>query len=114
MLGLSQRKLALAVGVTFQSVHNYEMGTTRISVGRLYDVSRALDAPISFFFDEAPAITDTSHVLTGAEIEEPESVNLFYRRETLNLVRAYYRISDKSVRRQIYSLVKTIARRFDE
>jgi len=61
MLGLSQEKLGEAIGLTFQQVQKYERGANRIGASRLHDLSRVLDVPVSFFFDNmdpvrAPAI----------------------------------------------------------
>src|SRR5580700_2726186 len=61
MLGLSQEKLGEAIGLTFQQVQKYERGANRIGASRLYELSRVLDVPVSFFFDDvdpvrAPAI----------------------------------------------------------
>src|SRR5262249_51227423 len=61
MLGLSQEKVGEMLGLTFQQVQKYERGANRISAGRLYRIGRALDVPVSFFYDDmdpvrAPAI----------------------------------------------------------
>src|ERR1700691_3401476 len=61
MLSLSQEKLGEAIGLTFQQVQKYERGANRIGASRLFELSRVLDVPVSFFFDEtdpvrAPAI----------------------------------------------------------
>src|ERR671926_593637 len=61
MLRLSQEKLGEAIGLTFQQVQKYERGANRIGASRLHELSRVLDVPISFFFDDtdpvrAPAI----------------------------------------------------------
>src|SRR5580692_2630680 len=61
MLGLSQEKLADAIGLTFQQVQKYERGTNRVGASRLLELSRVLDVPVSFFYDQtdpvrAPAI----------------------------------------------------------
>src|SRR5580658_1025622 len=61
MLGLSQEKLGEAIHLTFQQVQKYERGANRIGASRLLELSRVLDVPVSFFFDEtdpvrAPAI----------------------------------------------------------
>src|SRR5919107_3688638 len=52
MLGLSQEKLAEMIGLTFQQVQKYERGANRIGASRLYELSRVLDVPVSFFFDD--------------------------------------------------------------
>ena len=52
LLGMSQEKLGEAIGLTFQQVQKYERGANRIGSSRLYDLSRVLDVPISYFFDD--------------------------------------------------------------
>ena len=52
LLGMSQEKLGEAIGLTFQQVQKYERGANRIGSSRLFDLSRGLDVPIGFFFDE--------------------------------------------------------------
>lgn len=109
LLGLSQEKLGEAVGITFQQLQKYERGSNRISASRLFNLSQVLDVPVSFFFDELPA--KTGHE-TFAEDLEPcetgESISMA-RRETLELVRAYYRIAEGGVRRRAFELIKALA-----
>lgn len=67
LLGMSQSKLGEALGLTFQQVQKYEHGVNRITAGMLYQLSRTLDVPISFFFDcyesiEGPSAPSASHV----------------------------------------------------
>ena len=50
LMGLSQEKLADAVGVTFQQVQKYERGTNRVSASRLYTFSKILGVKIDFFY----------------------------------------------------------------
>jgi transcriptional regulator with XRE-family HTH domain len=110
MLGLSQEKLGEAIGLTFQQVQKYERGANRIGASRLHDLSRVLDVPVSFFFDDidpvrAPAIPSGFH--------EPEAdafdADPLRKRETIELVKAYYRIDDVAVRRRIFDLAKALA-----
>src|ERR1700735_629684 len=54
LLGMSQEKLGNAVGLTFQQIQKYERGANRIGASRLFDMSRVLDVPVQFFFDEMP------------------------------------------------------------
>src|ERR687886_2352058 len=54
LLGMSQEKLGEALGLTFQQVQKYERGANRIGASRLFDLSRVLDVPIGFFFDDMP------------------------------------------------------------
>src|SRR5580658_7481808 len=56
MLGLSQEKLGEAIGLTFQQVQKYERGANRIGASRLHELSRVLDVPVSFFFDDVDPV----------------------------------------------------------
>lgn len=114
LLGLSQEKLGDALGLTFQQVQKYERGANRIGSSRLYQISRFLDVPISFFFDEMPAGLDTVERQVKAGLREQQQKTLdpdpLVRRETLKLVRAYYRISDPKARKCLFELTKTLAK----
>jgi len=116
LLGLSQEKLGEMIGLTFQQVQKYERGANRVSCSRLFDLSRALDVPISYFFDDmADEVRNLSPVQMVREppIEEPAAaeVDPRLRRETLELVRNYYSIIDPDVRRRIYDLAKALTSR---
>jgi len=55
LLGISQEKLAHALGVSFQQVQKYERGSNRISASKLYEIACALDVPVLFFFEDLPS-----------------------------------------------------------
>ena len=110
LLGMSQSKLGDALGLTFQQIQKYEKGSNRIGSSRLYRLSKILDVPVAFFFEELP-----SDVSAGAQsaVESTEGSfeqNRLVRRETLELVRAYYRIKETKVRKRIFELVKTVGK----
>ncbi|MFD2234443.1 helix-turn-helix domain-containing protein [Phaeospirillum tilakii] len=116
LLGMSQEKLGEAIGLTFQQVQKYERGANRIGSSRLFDLARILDVPISFFYDDMPdevkAMSPVA-VVRGDQAPAPTPTpdqDVLARRETLELVRAYYRIPDPRVRAQVYSLAKSLAR----
>jgi transcriptional regulator with XRE-family HTH domain len=50
-IGLSQERLAEALGLTFQQVQKYERGVNRVSASKLYEIARILRAPITSFFE---------------------------------------------------------------
>lgn len=52
VLGVSQEKLADQLGLTFQQVQKYERGANRVSASKLYEIARALNASITYFFEE--------------------------------------------------------------
>jgi transcriptional regulator with XRE-family HTH domain len=117
LLGLSQERLGDALGLTFQQVQKYERGINRVGASRLFDLARVLDVPISFFFDDMPEpIGGSARALpapmaTGfADAQDAFGTDAFLnRRETLELVRAYYRIADPAVRKRVFDLIKSLA-----
>jgi len=109
LLGMSQEKLGEAIGLTFQQVQKYERGANRIGASRLFDLSRVLDVPVSFFFDDAPATDTPPRRLELNEEAAPFEPDPMAKRETLELVRAYYRISNPAVRKRLFELTKSIA-----
>lgn len=114
MLGMSQEKLGEAIGLTFQQVQKYERGANRIGASRLFELSRVLDVPVSFFFDDMP--TETAlRMARGEANDDVEALELdpMAKRETLELVRAYYRITDAGVRKKVFELAKALARSGD-
>ncbi len=112
--GMSQTTLGDAIGLTFQQMQKYERGTNRISSSRLFDLSRVLDVPIAYFFDDMPtAVTASSPTLGGGKAKKPPSYELdpMAKRETLQLVRAYYKITDPEIRKQLFEMTKTLGAR---
>ena len=115
LLGMSQERLGEALGLTFQQVQKYERGVNRVGASRLFDLSRVLDVPISFFFDDMPeslASTYGGHAGRRAagfsETQDGFTDDALNRRETLELVRAYYRITDPAVRKRVFDLIKSM------
>ncbi len=104
LLGMSQTTLGDAIGLTFQQVQKYERGTNRISASRLFDLSRVLDVPVEYFFGDMPA-TEKRGRAKKPPSYEPEPMAT---RETLELVRAYYKIEDANVRNRLRELTKAI------
>ncbi|KZD04203.1 helix-turn-helix domain-containing protein [Oceanibaculum pacificum] len=113
LLGMSQEKLGEGLGLTFQQVQKYERGANRIGASRLYDLSRVLDVPVSFFFDDMS--TETSGQSPRRTPALAESAAPSYeadpmaKRETLELVRAYYKVTDPTVRKRLFELAKALA-----
>jgi len=115
LLGMSQEQLGAELNITFQQVQKYERGANRISASRLWDISQILDVPISYFFDDMSENTmrssprwvsrgDVMDAMTSQPLKDPMA-----RRETLELVRAYYTIEKPAVSKRIAEMVKSIA-----
>jgi transcriptional regulator with XRE-family HTH domain len=105
-LRLRRTLLGEAVGITFQQLQKYERGANRISASRLFNLSQVLGVPVTFFFDDLPVQDVETTLDEQSETQEFESMA---RRETLELVRAYYRIPEEMVRRRTFELVKALA-----
>ena len=112
LLGMSQTTLGEAIGLTFQQVQKYEKGTNRISASRLFELSRLFDVPVEFFFEEMPVeVAANSPAEKRRKAKEPPSYERdpLAKRETLELVRAYYKISNAQVRKRLYEMTKALA-----
>ncbi len=102
-LGLSQEKLGNAVGLTFQQVQKYERGANRIAASRLYQFSKALSVPVSFFYEGVDAAL-------GLSEEHPSfDMHPFDNAETRELIRAYYRIHNPKMRKKLLDMAKLLA-----
>lgn len=126
-LGLSQEKLGEALGITFQQIQKYERGANRVGASRLYHIASILDVPISFFFDDMgngrqtfrpqppspmgevaeqrPPFNKSAHPSLCVSSEDQA---LLSRKETLELVRAYYRIPKPILRKKILDLITSM------
>jgi transcriptional regulator with XRE-family HTH domain len=112
LLGWSQERLAQALGLTFQQVQKYERGANRVGASRLFDLSRVLDVPVSFFFDDMPGEAALAGGQVGGAGETPGEYETdpMARRETRGLVDAYWEISESDLRRRVFELTKALAR----
>ncbi len=112
MLGMSQESIGQSIGVTFQQIQKYERGINRMGASRIFDFARVLGVPVSYFFDGFEVAV--SHKAPGfaygmAEKEEPFEHQKLTSRETLELVRAYYRVRQPAVRKRMFELIKSLA-----
>jgi len=118
LLKISQEKLANDVGVTFQQVQKYENGLNRVSASRLFDISRCLKCEVSFFFqdiDEQSRYSSKSsdlYNLSGYLQKDEEIIeDPMNKSETLELVKAYWKIKNLEIRKSILGLVNNISKR---
>lgn len=108
LLGLSQEYIGNAIGVTFQQIQKYERGVNRMGASRLYDFSRVMSVPVSFFFEGYEASTSPHGGMS--ENETPALVHeQMPNRETMDMMRAYYRIKSPVMRKRVLDLVKSMA-----
>lgn len=115
-LGISQTKLGDAVGLSCDNMQDFERGALR-SASQLWELARALQCSVSFFFEEME--DNIADVKPGGLARESDDIILrdsdpLTKRETFELVRSYYQIDDYNVRRRIYELAKALASTRDE
>ncbi len=114
LLGMNQTTLGDVLGLSFQQVQKYENGTNRISASRIFNLSRVLDVPVEFFFDDMPAaVAASSPAQSGGKAKEPPNYepDPMATRATMELVRAYYKISDPEIRKHLFAMTKTLGAR---
>jgi transcriptional regulator with XRE-family HTH domain len=111
LLGMSQERLGESMGLTFQQVQKYEKGVNRIGASRLFQISKILDVPVHFFFEEAPYVGDADGARKG--MAEPDSeafiLEFLNSREGLELNRAFVKIGDAKVRKSVVDLVRALS-----
>ena len=110
LLGMSQMDLGKALDLTFQQVQKYESGKNRIAASRLYHLSHILDVPLSYFFDDMPPLEEADASGLRGGVQESSAPDLMNKRETLELVRAYYRIRDPKVRDALRRMAIALAK----
>lgn len=104
LLGLTQNQVAEVVGIRFQQIQKYECGANRISAARLWQLSEALDVPVSYFYD------GLGEYQPRREREQPEARGAgetLARKETQDLIRAYYQLGERP-RRRLLDLAKSL------
>src|SRR3954451_2725656 len=98
--GMSQTALGTAVGVTFQQVQKYEKGQNRVGAGRLREIARLLEVPVSAFFEEGES----------SPKGEEDAFGFLSAHGAIELLRAYAAIQDDQLRRDVLALVRTASR----
>lgn len=108
MLGMSQDRLGDALGLTFQQVQKYEKGVNRIGASRIFELSKILEVPVQYFYDDFDSRTGISYGF--AETSGNDAfMELLHSPEGVQLCRHFADISDPKVRKRVLDLVKTLA-----
>ena len=103
LLGLTQQQVANAVGIRFQQIQKYECGANRISAARLWELSEALEVPVSYFYDGLAEARDRAE----AAPEQRTGDGMMARKETMDLIRAYYQLEERP-RRRLLDMAKSL------
>jgi transcriptional regulator with XRE-family HTH domain len=114
MMGLSQKAVAKAVGITFQQVQKYEKGTNAMNATRLVEFARFMNVPVAYFFEglEGYAAGAKHEAIPGfaeAESEMFEHKGRVSDRESLEMMKAFKRINEQAIRKRLSDLVRAVA-----
>lgn len=111
LLGMSQERLGEKLGLTFQQVQKYEKGVNRIGASRLFDLAQVLGVPIQYFYDSMSSAV-SGHVSAPGFADKPGDTyvaDFLSSRDSVELNKAFARITDARIRRSIVDMVRSIA-----
>lgn len=103
LMGYTQQSLAESVGVRFQQIQKYECGANRVSAARLFELAEALNVPVQYFYD---GLSERDHMDTE-DLPEFMAPDIMSKKETMDLVRAYYSIGE-GPRKHLLDLAKSL------
>lgn len=118
ILHLTQQKLADLLGLTFQQVQKYEKGLNRVGASRLWDISRVLEVSMDFFFEDmdnevatqSPRMLKANEKYILAEKQHTFKDDPMNRKETLELIRAYYKIPNRKIAKELFELIVMLSK----
>jgi transcriptional regulator with XRE-family HTH domain len=96
-IGMSQESLGQGLALTFQQVQKYEKGVNRVSSGRLQQIAKILNVPVTFFFSD---LGGTGNTAIPAMLDSAYS---------LRLLKAFTKIRNREIQRSTVELVESIA-----
>lgn len=109
MLGLSQKDLGDLCGVSCQQIQKYESATNRISASRLFQVGRALDTPVSFFFCGLPGnLPDETKATKSRRVSDQDEGDPMGKTETLRLINLYWKLSSDKQRAIVMDILTAL------
>lgn len=117
LLGISQKKVAEKLGITFQQVQKYECGSNRISASRLWDISQILKIPVEYFFSGMEGEIQNQSPMMQAKPQDEIFVSDIFKiedpmlnQETIRLVTAFTKIKNKRVSAMLRALMVELAK----
>ncbi len=103
LLGLTQQGLAVQIGIRFQQIQKYECGANRVSASRLFELSEALSVPVQHFYEGL----SEHDPITGTPSKTCLAPDILSKKETMDLVRAYYSMGEMP-RKHLLDLAKSL------
>lgn len=88
---LSQTDVARRLGLSFQQIQKYEIGSNRVAASRLFELANILDVPTSFFFE-------------GLDADKSESAD-----SSMEIVQAVASIRDEKTKSRVITFIEDVA-----
>lgn len=111
MMGMSQKDLAKICGITFQQIQKYESAGNRISASRLFEISIALETPVSFFFSGLPGYIEreprNGH-LPKSHISDTNKFDPLSKNESLHIINLYWKLPSDAQRDIILKMLNAL------
>jgi transcriptional regulator with XRE-family HTH domain len=110
LLGLTQQQLAESIGIRFQQIQKYECGANRVTASRLYELAVSLNVPVNYFFEGLNIGQNPGDGLAPANVANDRDLiaaDVLSQKETLELIRAYYKLGERP-RRRLLDLAKAL------
>ena len=104
-LGISQERLADSIGLTFQQVQKYERAAKRVSASKLWEMARALNTSIAYFYE---GLSETPEA-PGSNLPRETVQDFLMTPEGLELASSFPKIAHGRVRRKILDLVRVMS-----
>ena len=82
---------------------------TGAEIKSCYRLASLLDVPVAWFFENIDISAASGRVRKDADGFDMPDTRTLSRRETLDLVRAYGRISDRKLRRKVFAMARALA-----
>ena len=108
---VSLEKLAEAVDVAPQQIQKYEMGETRISASRIYELSKIFRVPLAWFYDDLAAATSAemdariSQFETGADLAKRSPAEASQE----DLLATYYALLTPEMRLKLVGIARMLS-----
>jgi transcriptional regulator with XRE-family HTH domain len=104
-LGISQERLAESLGLTFQQVQKYERAANRVSASKLFEIARALNTGVAYFYEGLAVVEDGESAGAGSL----DAQTLLLTPEGAELAALFPRLGRSRVRRKVVELVRILA-----
>ena len=105
-LGVSQERLADSIGLTFQQIQKYERAANRVSASKLWEVARARQPTITYFYE---GLGETGAAGAETDSEESDIQQFLMTPEGMELASLFPQIRRPRVRRRLLDLVRAMA-----